>query len=69
MLDTGIAGEGDVARAQQPMLVAGRAPTGLCRGQDQPRGDHSSCTEESVPAWSLSRFMIVSLTDWFPPLP
>lgn len=38
VLDTGRAGESDVARAQQPTLVAGRAPTGLCRGQDQPRG-------------------------------
>ena len=66
MLDTGRAGESDVASAQQPMLVAGRVPVGLCRGQDQPWGGDSSCTEGSVPSWSLSHFMIVSLTDWFP---
>lgn len=66
MLDTGRAGDSDMASAQQPVLVAGRAPTGLCRGQDRPRGSCSSCPEGSVPAWSLSQFMIVSLTDWLP---
>lgn len=56
MLDTGRAGDSDMASAQQPVLVAGRAPTGLCRGQDRPRGSRSSCPEGSVPAWSLSQF-------------
>lgn len=65
MLDTGRAGESDVAGAQLPVPVAGRVPTGLCRGQEQPRGSHSSSAEESDPAWSLSHFMIVSLTGWF----
>ena len=27
-----------MASAKQPMLVAGREPMGVCRGQDQPRG-------------------------------